>query len=139
MLQKKIKNILSKKGLSITKNRLKVLKVFIKSGKPLALKSIKSLSDYIDRVSLFRILSSFEENKIIHTINLNDGSTLYALCNQDCDSNEGSHSHKHIHFQCNDCNDVSCLSISDFPTLFVPDYIINDISINASGVCSSCK
>ena len=80
-----------------------------------------------------------EENKIIHTINLNDGSTLYALCSQDCDSNEGSHSHKHIHFQCNDCNDVSCLSISDFPTLVVPNYIINDISINASGVCSSCQ
>ena len=139
MLQLKFEKILKIRGLSVTNNRLKLLKVFVQLDKPLDLKSIKLLMGSIDRVSLFRILLIFEKTKIIHSINLAEGSKLYALCDQECASNDRVHEHKHIHFQCTDCDDVSCLPITNFPILTAPNYIINNVSINASGLCSECK
>ena len=111
----------------------------MKSGKPLALKTIKFLIKNIDRVTLFRVLAVFEKNKILHIINLEDGQRLYALCSQDCVNDKSAHTHAHIHFKCDDCNDVSCLPINKFPQLSVPEYLINDVSINASGLCINCK
>lgn len=139
MLKLKFEKILKIRGLSLTNNRLKLLKIFVQLDKPLDLKSIRLLMGSIDRVSLFRILLIFEKTKIIHSINLTDGSKLYALCNQECDSNEITHEHKHVHFQCTNCDDVSCLPINKFPTLIIPNYIINNLSLNASGICINCK
>lgn len=138
MLHIKVKNIIKNRSLVITKNRINVLKVFIKSGKPLSLKEIRLSINNIDRVTLFRILSVFEENKIIHTINLDNVKKLYALCNQECES-QAIHTHNHIHFYCEDCNDVFCLPINKFPKLSVPNYIFNNLSISAYGKCSNCN
>ena len=139
MLRLQIKNIIKKSKLTITKNRKKVLSILLNSEKPLSLKEIRLLISDIDRVTLFRILSVFEEKKIIHTINLESNKKLYALCYEECDVTQSEHRHKHIHFQCDKCNDVSCLSINESPKVSVPNYIINNLNINASGICINCK
>ena len=88
---------------------------------------------------MFRFLAVFEKNKILHIINLEDGQRLYALCNQDCVNSQPTHTHPHVHFKCDDCNDVSCLSIGQLPDVNIPHYIINSININASGLCVNCS
>ena len=137
MLRLQIEKILKSSGLSVTKNRKKLLKAFLHAAKPLALDQIRLLIGYIDRVTLFRILSAFEERKIIHTIMLEDGSKLFALCDKSCDS--VSHNHDHIHFKCDSCDDVSCLSVDKFPDFKIPNYMIRDISINVNGLCANCS
>ena len=136
MLRLKIENIIKSHGLSATKARRRVLKYFLKLDKPLSLKTIKLLVSPIDRVTLFRILNSFEKKGIIHSIRLENGQHLYALCKETC--HNGQHSHQHIHFTCETCEDVSCLSIANFPKLSLTDYKFNNININVSGVCQSC-
>ena len=139
MFQIQIEKILKVSNLSVTKNRKKVLKVFLKLGKPLGLKMIKSSIPNIDRVTLFRILSVFEKHQIIHAIHLQNRDRLYALCNHECSSSENVHTHKHIHFQCEDCSEVICLPIDVLPIVNVPNYIVYELNINATGVCSNCN
>jgi len=136
MLRLKIEKILKSSQLSVTKYRKNILKVFLNAGKPLDLNKIKSLINFNDRVTLFRILSAFEEKRIIHKIRLENGRQLFALCDQGC--NSVSHNHDHIHFKCDSCDDVSCLSVDNFPEFKIPHYMIRDISVNVNGLCSSC-
>ena len=136
MLRLKIENIIKKHGLSLTKTRKKVLKLFLNSNKPLSLKEIRSLVGDIDRVTLFRILSVFEEKSIIHNIRLESGQNLFALCKEEC--SEDQHDHNHVHFQCESCDDVSCLEIDNFPSFKIPNYKLNNININISGICKHC-
>ena len=138
MLRLQIEKIIKNSGLSATKTRKKVLTAFLKSKKPITLKEINKTIANVDRVTLFRILSVFEEKKIIHIINIGDNQKLYALCPQECKTNNLGHSHDHIHFKCDDCHDVLCLPIVEFPQFNVPNYIINNVNINASGQCSKC-
>ena len=137
MLQLQIRNILKSKGLAVTKGRKNVLKLLIQLAKPVSLLDIKMALKNIDRVTLFRILLVFEKTQIIHVINLDNGRKLYALCEQECSGQQ--HNHNHIHFQCQSCDDVVCLPIKAFPTLSLSNYIINDLNINASGICVSCN
>ncbi len=138
MLHLKGKKLLKNCSLAITKNRSKVLNFFLKEDKPIDIKIINSKFKDIDRVTLFRILSIFEKNKLIHSIILDNGKKYFALCNHEC-REAYSHNHKHIHFVCNNCNDVTCLDIDNFPKLKVPNYTFKDVSINVSGVCSNCN
>ena len=138
MLRLQAEKIIKDSGLSATKTRKKVLSFFLKSKKPITLKEITKTIDHVDRVTLFRILSVFEEKKIIHVINIGDNQKLYALCHQECKTHNSAHSHNHIHFQCDDCHDVLCLPIVEFPQFNVPNYMINNVNINASGQCSKC-
>ena len=138
MLHLKCKDLLKKRSLAITKNRLKVLSYFLKSNKPISLKAVNFEFKNLDRVTLFRILSKFEKNQLIHSIILDNGRKLFALCKNEC-NNSSTHNHNHVHFICEKCDDVTCLDIDKFPSLNVPNFIFNEISINASGVCSNCN
>ena len=137
MLHLQIKKILNECGLSITKHRKKVLSTILKSDKPVSFNDIKSLVGPIDRVTLFRILSAFEEKNIIHVIRLDNGSKLFALCESKCD--QANHNHDHIHFHCESCNDVLCLPIENFPQFNIPKYLINNVNININGLCINCN
>ena len=137
MLRLQILKILQGCGLTVTKMRKKVLSIFLNSNKPLSLKEIKLLVGYIDRVTLFRILSAFEEKKVIHVIRLDQGTKLFALCDTECNSER--HNHNHIHFQCKKCDDVSCLPIQNFPKIDIPQYIINHVNISINGICVNCN
>ncbi|MBF24907.1 MAG: transcriptional repressor [Flavobacteriales bacterium] len=137
MLRYKIEKILKEKKLSLTKSRKKVLKFFIKSSKPLSLNQIRLFVGKMDRVTLFRVLNIFESKQIVHKIRLENGKTLYALCKEECEGD--NHNHNHIHFQCENCNDVSCLTIENFPVLKIPNYTLNNIDINVTGLCINCN
>jgi len=139
MLRLQVEKILKDNNLTITKNRKDVLKIFLDNKKPLELKSIRSLLKHIDRVTVFRILGIFERNQIIHKIHFNYKSIFYALCNNDCHVTDDKHSHNHIHFVCEECNDVSCVSIGIFPKITLPQHVLKSFSINASGLCSKCN
>ena len=138
MLHLKSKKLLKNCSLAVTKNRSKVLSFFLKEGKPIDLKTINFKFKDFDRVTLFRILSIFEKNKLIHSIILDNGKKYFALCNNECREND-NHNHKHIHFVCDKCDDVICLDVDNFPKLKVPNYTFNEISINVNGVCSNCN
>ena len=131
-----MKSKLIEKNISVTSNRIKVLEAFNVLKKPLSIKNIRDYVKSIDRVTLFRILSIFEDVKLIHRIDLIPGKVLYALCFEDCKDN--NHYHEHIHFLCEKCDDVSCVEIDNLPTIELTGHHLHNININASGICKNC-
>ena len=137
MLHVNIKNIFKTFSISYTQSRAKVLNFFLNQPKPSSLKQIKKHLGDFDRVTLFRILNLFEKKNIIHSIRIDSESILYSICNEYC-SVEG-HIHDHVHFKCDSCNDVSCITVDQFPSISIPNYKISSIDINVVGICNSCN
>jgi Fur family ferric uptake transcriptional regulator len=90
-----------------TKSTTEVLSIFNNSITALSHEMLQEkLNTKIDRVTIYRILSRFIEDGVIHEIIADDGKKYFALC----DNCEGKHHHhNHFHFRCLTCGDVECL------------------------------
>lgn len=94
-----------------------------------------ALDGEMNRVTIYRILKSFEEDGIVHKVMSDDGVLHFALCN-DCD-HDHSHQHNHIHFRCTQCNTVECLD--EKVSLNLPDgYKVSETNLLVKGYCAQC-
>lgn len=91
----------------------------------------------IDRVTIYRILKSFEEDGKIHRIIGNDGKAYFALC-RNCNEAHAHHLHQHIHFQCKKCSKVECLT-AEINLPIPKGYTVDDVNVVLSGQCNSCS
>lgn len=131
--------MLRKNKLKVTGPRLQVLDIM--SGKETATSQPeleKAIGKDIDRVTLYRVLNTFEEKGIIHKILDLQGTATYAFCQDACDEHE--HHDEHVHFVCEQCNKVYCLPDAvKFPVHAPDNFSIKQISVNAVGVCGYCQ
>ena len=130
--------ILKQNNLSITVNRMKILKLFLKNDKALSHADVeKKIRRTFDRITVYRTLQAFVEKGIIHLIPTTDNSVKYALCKNDCSA--GHHHDNHVHFICNECNKTTCLNIN-IPLVKLPKgFKPNGAEMVLSGICSDCK
>ncbi len=124
--------------LRVTDTRIKVLSLFLKKKSALSHAEIeKSLGKSFDRVTIYRILQSFQDSGIVHKIPDDSGIVKYALCDH-CDS--GHHHHQHIHFKCEVCSKTECLDENHLPEFTVPSgYLIKNADLLVQGVCKNCN
>jgi len=136
---KTFENILRNHKLKVTHPRLKVLeKIFQKDTATSQPELEKSIGDEIDRVTLYRGLSIFDEKGIIHKVFDLHGTATYALCSTACKTHE--HHDEHVHFTCSSCNSVYCLQEIKLPEINTPSgFSIDQIAVNAIGICNKCK
>lgn len=131
--------LLRQNNLKVTQPRLGVLKII--SGKETAISQPdleKMLGDTVDRVTLYRVLATFEEKGILHKIFDLHGTATYALCSTECD--EHHHHDEHVHFICSVCNSIYCLDDIKLPKINLPEgYQLQSVGINAVGLCAECK
>jgi Fur family ferric uptake transcriptional regulator len=59
-----------------------------------------------------------------------------ALCASQC--SEHHHEHKHIHFHCNTCEEVYCLEVPTFPEIGLMGFKVENLEIQANGICQNC-
>lgn len=137
MKDKKNSAILKGYGFKITPARLFVLNLFEKSGKPLSAEGIitKSVLEKINNVTIYRILTSFEEAKIIRRVDLRKDSTYYELA-----------SCHHHHLVCNRCGDIEDVEVCIPETLSKAVVksskkfsSIDDHSLEFFGICKNCS
>ncbi|WP_166461206.1 Fur family transcriptional regulator [Flavicella sediminum] len=132
-----MKNLLRLKKLNETPFRKRVLDIFNKYPYAISMGVIeKELKDY-NRITLYRTMKAFVKNGLIHEILMGGEETKFALCKEIC-SNE-AHQHQHIHFKCKQCNSVTCVEIAKFPVISLPNYKIEELEIQATGVCAACQ
>ena len=131
-----IKKILKTRNLRATELRVALLEIISNLGRAVSHQEIQNSLIKFDRITLYRTLNSFIERGILHKIILEDNKNFYALCNLECRTDK--HQHHHIHFQCNQCKEVSCLESKEPIELGISNHLVDEIEITASGICQDC-
>ena len=126
-------------GLRVTQSRREVLR-YLYDAQDQALSSgeIEEGLVGLDRITLYRILKTYEEVGLIHSVADRSGKTKYAICSEGC--TPGNHHHNHVHFYCRICDATTCLDLEIPATISVPDsYVVEDVQLVVSGKCNNCQ
>jgi len=132
-------SILKNHNLRKTGGRLSVLQCFLKYGKALSHGEVQELvEEKMDRVTLYRILQSFEEKGLVHKVPDDQVSVKYALCDH-THQHHHAHSDNHAHFKCSSCGDTVCLEESAIPAVHVPQgFKVHGSFLLLEGLCDEC-
>ena len=131
-----IKKLLKTRNLRVTELRVALLEIISNLGKAVSYQEIQNSLIKFDRITLYRTLNAFIERGILHKIILEDNQNFYALCSVECTKDK--HQHQHIHFQCNQCREVSCLESKEPIELDISNHLVDEIEITVSGLCQYC-
>ena len=125
-MKKEIDNKLNLKNIKPTAMRQLVLQVLT-----------EQKFEKADKATLYRTLKSFQENKLIHSIEDGSGSLRYALCQDNCECDPED---LHVHFLCTNCNQTFCLNDIPVPTINLPSsFSLESVNMVVKGICSNCK
>jgi len=126
-------------GLGHTPNRHHVLEVIGNNSSPLSAQQIfdtLSLTDSINRVTVYRILDLLVDKGLIERINGGGRSFVYGLA-----PNENHPAHPH--FYCKNCGSLECLNpqslnvdLQHMQRTFAG--IIENVEVRVDGVCKNC-
>jgi len=130
-------NLLKNKKLSETPFRKEVLAIFGRHNNAIPLSIVEKELKQYNRITLYRTIKIFLEKGIIHEITISGEESNYAICQEECATN--NHQHQHIHFKCNRCGIIFCVEVDKFPTIILPEYKIEQLEIQATGLCKSCN
>ena len=130
--------ILKKHGLKNTRQRQVVLQEFSKTNSALSQPDLeKRLKGEMDRVTLYRILSSFQDSGILHSILDLQGTANYAVCSSSCSAHH--HQDEHVHFNCTKCEKIYCLE-TKVPEVRIPvSFKSAHVALTVTGLCSTCN
>lgn len=134
----KINDLLHKAELRVTRSRRDVLNILLESGdQAISSSDIEHTLSGIDRITLYRILKTFEESGLIHSVADGSGKTKYAVCSHECLA--GEHHDDHLHFYCRVCDTTTCLDKIRLPAVKLPgEYIVEEKRFVIAGVCKDC-
>ena len=108
---------LTVRNIKPTAMRELVLKVLTEQDRAISLADIEQKFDNADKTTLYRTLKTFEENKLIHSIDDGTGSLKYALCKESCQCHPED---LHVHFLCTKCQHTYCLNDISIPSIDLP-------------------
>lgn len=132
-----IDELLTSKGVKPTANRILVAKALHDAPLPYTLSDLENLLPTLDKSSIFRVLTLFLENDIVHSFEDGRGVVNYELCHAHgaCD-----HHDQHLHFYCNKCHRSFCLQNIDLASLTIPQgFIPQTLSFVIKGTCPHCS
>jgi Fur family transcriptional regulator, ferric uptake regulator len=128
--------ILRERGLKHTAGREALLELMFASGKPLSHRELCRILEPLqyDPVSVYRSLDSFIAAGIVHRIEDDNRTWLYALCT--C----GRGNHCHPHFFCRSCGKCECLKEVAMPEItgLQGTYVIEEKRYYVKGLCAAC-
>lgn len=91
----------------------------------------------MDKSSIFRVLTLFLEQDIVHAFEDGRGLLNYELCGSDgpCDRRD-----EHIHFYCESCRQSFCMEDLPLPEMVLPEgFTPHSISFVIKGECPGCR
>jgi Fur family ferric uptake transcriptional regulator len=129
--------VLSKHGIKPTANRLLIFAAMKKMGHTFSLNDMEDALLTVDKSTIFRTLTIFLEQHLVHSVDDGSGSLKYCVChnNGDCLPEEF-----HCHFYCEACRQTFCLEDVPPPSVAVPsDYTVREAHYLLKGLCGGCK
>jgi Fur family ferric uptake transcriptional regulator len=135
-MEKNITDKLTGKNVKPTAMREMVLKILSEQTNEVSLTDIENIFDKADKTTLYRTLKTFEENKLIHSIDDGIGSVKYALCKETCQCKPED---LHVHFLCTKCQHTFCLNDISIPEIILPtNFKLETINMVVKGICVNC-
>ncbi len=120
-----------------TAMRALVMKILLEQKTAISLKELEGKFAQVDKSTLFRTLKTFEEKKVIHSIEDGSGSVKYAICHDSCDC---SPSDLHVHFRCIKCEKTFCLNEVPVPQINLPvGFTLESVNMVVKGTCANCN
>ena len=136
-MKKEIDYKLKSKNIKPTAMRQLVLQILVEQNTAISLPELEQKFEKADKTTLYRTLKTFQENKLIHSIEDGSGSLRYALCEEPCTCES---EHLHAHFHCSKCNQTFCLNDIPVPIINLPNsFSLESVNMVVKGVCSNCK
>jgi len=127
---------LENRNIKPTAMRELVLKVLSEQATAISLADLEQTFEKADKVTLYRTLKTFEENKLIHSIDDGTGSIKYALCRETCQCHPED---LHVHFFCIRCKQTFCLNDIPIPSVNLPvHFTLETINMVVKGICVNC-
>lgn len=128
---------LIKRSIKPTAMRQLVLKVLTEQKSAISLPELEQKFEKADKATLYRTLKTFEERKLIHSIDDGSGPVKYALCLEECSC---SVEDLHVHFRCTKCHKTYCLHEIPVPAISLPkDFSLESVNMVVQGICANCK
>lgn len=128
--------LLEQHDIKPTANRIIVLRTLEGAGRPMSLSELEHRIQTIDKSGIFRALTLFREQHLLHVIEDGGDGARFELCH--------SHHHDvdddlHVHFYCEQCHRTYCLEHIPVPAVEVPEgFIMNSVNYMVKGVCPQC-
>jgi len=134
MKNENYKQLLEKKGLKKTKVRMALLQHFMNMEHAQSYNDLQAaLVKEVDKSTLYRNLTSFEQAGIIHRINDHSGIAKYAFGESPLPGKE------HAHFVCECCKNVYCMEGLTPLHFNVPEgFKTTKVQTIIRGICSDC-
>lgn len=125
-----------RKGVRPTANRIIVLRELLEQNHPVSLAQLEESITTMDKSSIFRALTLFLDNDIVHGIEDGSGSLKYEACHA---QGSCSPADMHVHFYCERCQEVSCFEQLPIPPVELPaGYHTHSVNYMVKGVCPRC-
>ena len=135
-MKKNIDKQLQSRNIKPTAMRQLVLQVLTEQKTAISLPELENKFERADKATLYRTLKTFEENKLIHSIDDGSGSVKYALCQETCECHPED---LHVHFLCTVCRQTYCLTDIVIPQINLPaKFQLESVNMVVKGVCSNC-
>ncbi len=136
-MNEKLDKKLQYKNVKPTAMRELVIEILLEQKTALSLKDLENKFAQADKSTLYRTLKTFEDKKIIHSIEDGSGSVKYAVCQDTCNCNP---SDLHVHFHCTKCQKTFCLNEIPVPVINLPNsFSLESVNMLVKGLCSNCK
>lgn len=131
------KSLLKENNLKATKQRVLILQEVLDNKEVFTANTLFTIFNKdMDLVTIYRIISAFLEKGIIREVLGHDDIKRYEVA---C-----IHNPVHPHLYCKKCNKLVCLKSLDkeivkLLMLNTGNYIIDDVSIQFTGICEQCN
>lgn len=116
-----------------TAAKIKILSIIRNSESALSRSEIQfAINGLCDRITVYRVLNRLVREGLIHQVINVDGGINYAIGDTE------SCNRYHIHFSCQKCQSITCMSDVE-PVFQLPEnYRINSVNFTVSGLCPRC-
>ena len=128
--------MLEEHDIKPTANRLIVLRTLDGAGRPMSLSEPEYKILSIDKSGIFRTLSLFREQHLVHVIEDGGDGVRYELCHSHHDEIDDD---LHVHFYCEQCHQTYCLDHIPVPGIELPEgFIMESVNYMVKGICPHC-
>lgn len=128
--------LLEEHDIKPTANRIVVVEALASSMLPQSLADLERRIQTIDKSNIFRALTLFREQHLVHTIEGGNDGTRYELCHSHSLDHDDD---QHPHFYCEVCQQTYCLDGVEVPHLNVPQgFKIRSVNYIIKGICPHC-